>query len=215
MIKILLSTPLRLLGVLLLVLGLGPAQAAAGADEVVRQTTETLRSDIRANFSRYQSDKAAFYTMVDGTVGQAFDTPYIAKIILGENIKGASAEQIAQFEDAFTSMLIRQYADQLLKYYDSVEIDVAAARVDGSGTKANVDTTIRRKDGPPLVVQFRLRQVAGEWKVWDLVAENISLVINFRTQVDAAIKRSNLGSVIDGLRNGTLTLEGQGESQAS
>src|SRR3546814_13127134 len=70
--------------------------------------------------------------------------------------------------------------------YDSVNVDVKPARLTSDGKRATVDTTLNRKDGkPPIAVSFSMRDDNGEWKVWDIKAENISLVLNFRTQIDA------------------------------
>lgn len=216
--------PLPLLRQLLFVMGCllslsGAAQATAPAtppDQVIRTATTALQSRIGENLTTYRGDKAAFYTMVDQQVAGNFDTQLIAQIILGAHRKDATPEQVTRFENAFKNMLIRQYADKLLEYYDEVQIDVKPARIDGSGTKANVDTAILRQGKPPITVQFRMRSADGTWKAWDIVAENISLVTAFRDQVDAAVKRSNLTAVIDGLESGALVIDGdQGGSSDS
>lgn len=183
----------------------GSALAAASADEVIKTSTTKIRSDISQNAQKYQADKNAFYSMVDREIVPHFDTQYIAKVILGAHLKQASAEQVAQFETAFKNMLVRGYADKLLEYYDSVEIQVKAARVESDGKRANVDATILRKDGkPPIPLTFSMKQSGGEWKVWDIKAENISLVLNFRTQIDAEIRKSDIASVIQRLNAGQI-----------
>lgn len=195
--------------------GLATAAVAAPAtppEQVVRTTTDTIRADIAANVQKYQADKSAFYAMVDRRIVPHFDTPYIAKVILGAHLKEASPEQIAQFEKAFKDMLVHSYADKLLEHYDNVDIQVKPGVVTGDGKRASVDTTIMRKDGkPPIPVTFSLRDNNGEWKVWDIKAENISLVLNFRTQIDAEIKKSNVASVIQRLNDGQLEVSAETE----
>src|SRR3546814_14336160 len=89
--------------------------------------------------------------------------------------------------------------------YDSVNVDVKPARLTSDGKRATVDTTLNRKDGkPPIAVSFSMRDDNGEWKVWDIKAENISLVLNFRTQIDAEIKKSSIPAVIERLNNGQI-----------
>ena len=186
----------------------GAALAAPAPDQVIKTATETIRVDIGQNAKKYQADKAAFYTMVDREIVPHFDTAYIAKVILGAHLKKASAEQIAQFEKAFKDMLVHGYADKLLEYYDSVQIEVKPARIEGDGKRASVETVIQRKDGkPPIPVIFSMRQSGDAWKVWDIKAENISLVLNFRTQIDAEIKKSNIATVIERLNAGQLEVK--------
>lgn len=204
--------PFRAFG-LALFLALGftaGAQAAAAPDEVVKTATDEIRADIAKNVTKYQSDKASFYAMVDREIVPHFDTNYIAKVILGTHLKEASPEQIAQFERAFKDMLVRSYADKLLEYYDNVDIQVKPGRIEADGKRASVDTTIVRKDGqPPIPVTFSMRNSGGDWKVWDIKAENISLVFGFRTQVDAEIRKSSVASVIQRLNAGQLQVDAE------
>jgi phospholipid transport system substrate-binding protein len=182
--------------------------ATATPDQVIKSTTDTIRSDISQNAAKYQKDKASFYAMVDREIVPHFDTPYIAKVILGAHLKEASPEQITQFEKAFKDMLVHSYADKLLEYYDSVEIQVKPGVMQDGGKRADVNTTIVRKDGkPPIPVTFSMRNSGGDWKVWDIKAENISLVLNFRTQIDAEIKKSNIAAVIERLNSGQLAVD--------
>ncbi|MES0872977.1 MlaC/ttg2D family ABC transporter substrate-binding protein [Sinimarinibacterium thermocellulolyticum] len=184
------------------------AAQAAAPDQIIRDATDAVRADIAQNVATYQKDKAAFYAMVEDKIVPHFDTPYIAKVILGNHLKSASPEQIAEFEAAFKDMLIRTYADRLLEYYDSIEIEVKPARL--SGNRGTVATTIIRKEPgkPPIPIEFSVRQPKGseEWKIWDIKAENISLVLNFRTQLDAEIKRNGIPKVIERIKAGQLVV---------
>ncbi|MFT4047556.1 MAG: ABC transporter substrate-binding protein [Solimonas sp.] len=190
------------------------ASAATAPDQVIKATTDALRADISKNVQKYQSDKTSFYGMVDREIVPHFDTPYIAKVILGAHLKDATPDQLSQFEKAFKDMLVHSYADKLLEYYDSVDIQVKPGVVQPDGKRAEVATTIVRKDGqPPIPVTFSMRNGGDEWKVWDIKAENISLVLNFRTQIDAEIKKSNVASVIQRLNAGQLQVDAASKQQ--
>ncbi len=182
-------------------------------DKIIRSAIDEARADITANVATYQKDNQALYAMVDKTIVPHFDTEYIAKVILGTHLKTATPEQITAFGDAFKDMLIQSYADKLLEYYDGIEIEIKPARIDGK--KANVDTTIVRKDGkPPIPIQFTMRDSSGVWKIWDIKAENISLVLNYRTQLDSEIKSKGIPAVIERLRKGEVKLDDAAASPA-
>jgi len=185
--------------------GLGAAQAAdaAGPDVMLNQAITKVRGEIKANHDTYISDKAAFYSMVRGEIVPLFDTSYIAKVILGKHLREATPEQVKDFEVAFENSLMQTYADSLLKYYDSVDIKVGSPKINGAN--GTVPTQILRKDGqPPVEVDFSIRQSDGQWKIWDIKAENISLVLNFRTQMDSEIAKTSINDVITRLKAGTL-----------
>jgi len=178
------------------------ALAVTPPDEVVRKASSELQSDISQNVEKYQKDKAAFYSMVDTRIQQYFDTPYIAQLILAQNWKTATADQRKRFEIAFKNMLIRSYADALLQYHDSVKAEVKAAQMASDATKATVNSSLMRKDGPPIPVAFDMRLKDDSWKVYDIKVENISLVTNFRSQVAAQVKATSIDEVITKLESG-------------
>ena len=178
------------------------ALAVTPPDEVVRKASSELQSDISQNVEKYQKDKAAFYSMVDTRIQQYFDTPYIAQLILAQNWKTATSDQRKRFEIAFKNMLIRSYADALLQYHDSVKAEVKAAQMASDATKATVNSSLMRKDGPPIPVAFDMRLKDDSWKVYDIKVENISLVTNFRSQVAAQVKATSIDEVITKLESG-------------
>ncbi|WP_428309701.1 MlaC/ttg2D family ABC transporter substrate-binding protein [Hydrocarboniphaga sp.] len=179
--------------------------AVTAPDEVVRTASNDLQSDIGKNFAKYQSDKAAFYGMVDTRIQEYFDTQYIAQLILARNWQTATPDQRKRFEVAFKNMLIRSYADALLQYHDSVKAEIKPAQMAADAKKATVNSSLVRKDGPPIPLSFDMRLKDGPdaaWKVYDIKVENISLVTNFRSQVAAQVKSSSLDAVITKLENG-------------
>ncbi len=183
---------------------LAAVAAPTAPDEVIKTAQGSLQSDISQNKAKYQSDKAAFYKMVDGRVTQYFDTKYIAQSILAQNWRTATPDQRTRFETAFKNMLINSYADALLQYADSIKADIQPARVADGAERATVNTKLIRPDAPPVSVAFDMRQkpAGSDWKVVDIKVENISLVTNFRSQVAAQIKASSLDAVIQKLEGG-------------
>lgn len=180
------------------------ALAVTPPDEVVRTASNDLQSDISKNVAKYQSDKNTFYAMVDTRIQQYFDTQYIAQLILARNWQTATPDQRKRFEVAFKNMLIRSYADALLQYHDSVKAEIKPAQMAADAKKATVNSSLMRKDGPPIPLSFDMRLKDGDsgWKVYDIKVENISLVTNFRSQVAAQVKSSSLDAVITKLESG-------------
>jgi len=191
-------------GLLAVTAALAPGLSAAvtAPDEVVRTASNELQADIGQNFAKYKADKAVFYNMVDTRIQQYFDTQYIAQLILARNWQTATADQRKRFEVAFKNMLIRSYADALLQYHDSVKAEIKPAQMAGDATKATVNSSLIRKDGPPVPLAFDMRLKDGAWKVYDIKVENISLVTNFRSQVAAQVKSSSIDAVITKLESG-------------
>jgi len=60
-----------------------------------------------------------------------------------------------------------------------------------------------RKNAPPVNLAFAMRPGSdGEWKIYDVIIENLSLVTNFRSQFNAEIKKSGLDGLIQRVESG-------------
>ncbi|MEC9357788.1 MAG: ABC transporter substrate-binding protein [Pseudomonadota bacterium] len=181
---------------LLAIAGLAHAQSAK-PDEIIRSATESARKQINENYETYKTDRHAFYTMIDETVVPRFDVKYISQLVLARNYRSATPEQRSRFTDAFQTMIVRSYADALLEYYDDVDIEWAPLRMAEDATDASVGAKIMRNSGQPIPIDFRVHKTDdGDWKIYDIAVENISVVSNFRAQFAQEVKKNGLDSLI-------------------
>jgi phospholipid transport system substrate-binding protein len=64
---------------------------------------------------------------------------------------------------------------------------------------ASVHTRIPEDGSQPITVDYSLRQLSDEWKIYDVSIEGISLVINFRMTFAARIQNDGLDGLIQQL----------------
>lgn len=183
-------------------LSLTAAAAPPAPQDELKATTEQLRAMIKEHHAEYVADKEKFYKAMNDVLVPHFDVPYIAKYVLGLNNRSATEAQRSRFADAFKNMLIRSYADALLDNYDSVSVEWQTPRLADGATDALVNSVLTLKNGQRTNIGFREHVVGGDWKIWDIVVENISLVTNFKTQINSEIKKSSLDDVISRMEKG-------------
>lgn len=172
-------------------------------DEVVRETTARLQNEISAREKEFRADKRKLYAFVNQTIVPQFDSRYIAQLILARHWKTASDDQRQRFEAAFKSMLVNSYADALVEYNSSVKAEWLPLRMAPDAKDVTVQSKLVREGGkPPVPIGFAMRLKDGEWKVYDIIIENLSLITSFRSQINAEIKRSSLDALIQKLEAG-------------
>ena len=196
--------------------GLSAATAAATVppDEVVKTTTERLQKEIAAREKEFRADQSKLYAFVDETIVPKFDTKYIAQLILARHWKNASADQRQRFQVAFKDMLVHGYANALVEYHTSVKAEWQPVRMAPDATDVTVNSRLLREGKPPLPIGFAMRLKDGEWKVYDIVIENLSLVTSFRSQINSEIKRTSLDALIQRLESGQkLEPDAQGQKK--
>ncbi|MHA7833790.1 MAG: MlaC/ttg2D family ABC transporter substrate-binding protein [Algiphilus sp.] len=185
------------------------AEAEAGneakaPDEVVREAVQRVRGLIQENAETYTEDKDAFYAMIDREIIPHFDMPYIARLVLGRHARQAEPEQRRRFAIAFKETLTRTYADAMLQYNSSVEAEFLPLRMADDAERATVETRLKVEDGEPIPISFVMHKVDGEWLIYDISVEGISLVTNFRAQFNQRIREDGLDALIKRLESGAI-----------
>jgi phospholipid transport system substrate-binding protein len=74
---------------------------------------------------------------------------------------------------------------------------------------AEVDTKIITKKGEEISVNYKLRQAGNDWKVYDVVIENISLVNNYRSQFNRVIAQSSYEELFRKMKDKQFDTAGQ------
>ena len=125
-----------------------------------------------------------------------FDWNEMARQTLGKNWPSAPAKQ-DEFVVTFTEFVGNAYIGQIGSYKDEKIIYLGERR---ESNRAQVDTKVVPTKGDPLLVNYKLHQVDGEWKIFDVVIADISLVQNYRSQFNRILARSSFDDLLRQLR---------------
>ena len=128
---------------------------------------------------------------------ETFDYVYLSRMTLGRNWLKLDDGQRNEFVDLYRQLLEKNYMGQLLKYTDEKVVFDRQTML--SDTKAEVDSNIVSSD-KKIPITYRLIQRDGDWKVYDLVIEGISLVSNYRTQFNDILSRQTPAEMLVILR---------------
>jgi phospholipid transport system substrate-binding protein len=127
-----------------------------------------------------------------------FDFTEMAKRALGANWRRRSPQEQEEFVRLFTDVLEHAYAE-IIESYSDEKITYIYERIDG--TYADVASKILTSRGEEYSINYKAHLVSNEWKVYDVVAENISLVNNYRSQFNRVIANGSYEELVRRLRN--------------
>ena len=125
-----------------------------------------------------------------------FDFAEMAKRSLGNHWRGQNGRQ-EEFVSVFTDFVENSYMGTL-ESYKGEKIVYLRERVDQN--LAQVDTQIIPTKGEPIPVNYKLHLVGGDWKIYDVVIENISLVNNFRSQFNRILTAAPFDELLKKMR---------------
>ena len=127
-----------------------------------------------------------------------FDFTEMAKRALGSNWRRRSPQEQEEFVQLFTDILEHAYAG-IIESYSDEKIIYLNERVEGPF--ADVASKILTNNGVEYSIQYKAHLVSNEWKVYDVVAENISLVNNYRSQFNRVISNTSYEELLRRLRD--------------
>ena len=127
-----------------------------------------------------------------------FDFTEMARRALGANWRRRTPQEQDEFVRLFTELLERAYADTIESYTDEKIVYVGEKQ---DGTFAEVNSKILTSKGQEFTIDYKTRVIGGEWKVYDVVVENISMVNNFRSQFNRVINNSSYEELIRRLKD--------------
>jgi phospholipid transport system substrate-binding protein len=127
-----------------------------------------------------------------------FDFAEMAKRSLGAAWRRRTPQEQEEFVRLFSDVLERAYAD-IIESYSDEKIVYLNERVDVD--YADVNSKIVTGKGQEYSINYKAHFVGNEWKVYDVVAENVSLVNNYRSQFTRVISKDSYEELVRRLKD--------------
>lgn len=182
------------------IMAAGSADASAGSEsphQLIERTASALQAKLDGRQDYYGQHPAELHALINDVLLPGFDVAYAGRMVLGrQHWTAASEDQRDRFIAAFYSFLIKTYATAVLNF-DQRNLKVqSTASFSESGDRAIVRTAINLDGGNTLQVNYALRQIAADWKIYDVRVDGVSYIQNYRSQFDAEINARGIDSVI-------------------
>jgi phospholipid transport system substrate-binding protein len=122
-----------------------------------------------------------------------FDFGEMARRSLGPHWRRLSPQQQKEFTTLFTELLEKTYAEKI-DLYEGQRVVFTREQIDKNF--ADVGSRVVGNKGESYTVDYKLHLVDGKWRIYDVVAENISLVNNYRSQFNRVIVNSSFEELL-------------------
>jgi phospholipid transport system substrate-binding protein len=138
--------------------------------------------------------------MLHSALMPRFDWYEMAKQSLGKHWQSASGRE-DEFVAAFAEFLGSAYVGKIGSYRDE---KIVFLREVVDNERAQVMTKIVPDKGEPTAINYRLHRIDGQWKIYDVVVEDISLVVNFRSQFNRLLAKGSFDDLLSQLKEKEL-----------
>lgn len=177
-----------------------PSQLVLANSTRVLATLESRRAEFSKN-------RNALRQFVSSEFSTMFDRDYAGRLVLGTHGRGASDAEVKLFADALADDLMQRYGSSLLDFNTELKVRVKSETALRNGAIIKVSSEMLRQGGEPIPVDYLMRKVGSQWKVFDVMVEGVSFVQTFRTQFDAPLKRTSIAQVAADIKAGKLHAE--------
>jgi phospholipid transport system substrate-binding protein len=131
-----------------------------------------------------------------------FDFAEMAQRSLGPEWRRRTPEEQQEFVNLFTDLLQDSYIGTIESYSgDKVGYNRELQEKDN----AEVQTTLTTRGEAAYSINYRLRLVDKDWKVYDVIIENISVVNNYRSQFSRVISKSSYQELLRTMKEKALS----------
>lgn len=175
-----------------------PAADAGLPTDQVRATVDNLTAILKNPALKSDAKKKDRRDQLRRAIYTRFDFTEMAARSLGSYWRQLTPQQKDEFTRLFTDLLERAYIEQI-ESYTSEKFIYGKESVDQD--YAEVQSKIQTAKGEEYQINYRLRLVGREWKVYDVVVENISLVNNYRSQFNRVIANQSYDELIRKMRD--------------
>ncbi len=158
---------------------------SAAAEKFVKNvTTQGIEEIINANVSQAEKD-ARFAKLFN----QALDLDFIGQFVLGRNWRTATPEQRKEFIQTYRQLNISTWSKRFDEFKGK-EFVFKGTTPSNSKGQIFVNSVVPMDQGEPAKVVWRVKEKAGQYRIVDIIIENVSLAITARNEYTAFIKNN-------------------------
>lgn len=182
------------------------AESGDGPVGVVQQAANTILASLDAQRDKFTEQPELLRDVVRKDLLPVLDLEYSARLILGKTGRGISPQQLTAFSDAMSNVLVNRYADGLLGFNSSEQIEVMPMKGDNNEKLSRVRTRIKLDNGGYAPVDYAFHMTPEGWKAFDVTVEGISYIITFRNQIVPRVEADGIDKVTAEILAGNLPL---------
>ncbi len=176
-------------------LSLGAIAQEIGPDELVRKVTTDILESVQKDKQLQAGDRKKALALAEEKILPLIDFEEATRLAVGRAWRTATPEQRNRLETEFRRMLVRIYWNAL-GVYQGQTMRVLPVRMQPGATETTVRNQYIRPGKPPASVDYAMRKTADGWKIYDITAEGISLVLTYRSEFEQVMQQSGVDGLI-------------------
>jgi phospholipid transport system substrate-binding protein len=128
-----------------------------------------------------------------------FNFPAMTALAMGQSWNKATPDQKKRLTEEFRILLVRTYASALAAYSDQ-KLEFRPLRAKPTDTDVTVNVRVLQAGAQPVPIDYNMEKTSSGWKVYDVMVGGVSLVANYRTEFNNAVREAGIEGLIKNLQ---------------
>ena len=171
------------------------AQNSLSPEALVRKITNDVLETVRSDKALQAGDREKALALAEQKVLPHIDFREAARLAVGRSWNSATPQQQDRLVAEFRAMLVRIYSNAIDTYRGQT-LRVLPVRMAPEDADVTVRNQYLKPGRPPVLVEYAMRKTPEGWKIYDIVVENVSLVLTYRGEFDQVMRQSGVDGLI-------------------
>ncbi len=171
--------------------------AQAGAKDDMQAFVDKVLVVLRDPAYKSEGAKQVQRQKLSELSDSVFDWVELSRRTLAMNWNKLDVNQRGEFVMLYKQLLEKTYMDRIQDYKDEKVEITAENKLDDN--QVEVQTLVRAPD-KNIPINYRLINRTGQWRIYDVIVEGVSLVQNYRTQFNNILSSKAPDAMLDDLR---------------
>ena len=168
-------------------------------DVLVKSVTTEVVELISKDKEIKSGNRAKLVQVIEARVLPHFNFTAMTALAMGQSWSKATPEQKKQLTQEFKTLLVRTYASALAAYSEQ-KFDFRPLRAKPTDTDVTVNVRVLQPGSQPVTLDYSMEKTANGWKVYDVMVGGVSLVANYRTEFNQAVRQSGVDGLLKTLQ---------------
>jgi phospholipid transport system substrate-binding protein len=171
------------------------AVASASPTEKVRKATEEITSILDEYLKNHQKNREEAVNKIMAIADQHFDWTEMSKRSLARYWKQRTPDEQNKFTSLFRDLVKNAYIGKI-EGYAGEKVVFEGEQIEDTTYSLVKTKIITPSKGTEIPVNYRLQNNGGNWMVYDVIIEGVSLVNNYRDQFNSILQGSSYDELV-------------------
>ncbi len=173
----------------------GAAAELTPPDKLVKEVTLEVLEIVSKDREIQAGNVQKVIGLVEDKVLPHFSFEGMTALAMGVSWRQTTAEQKQRLTQEFKTLLVRTNASAITTYRDE-QFEFLPLRAKPPDTDVTVNVRVLKSGRQPISIDYDMEKTPRGWKCYNVYVGGVSLVLNYRTEFAAEVRKSGIDGLI-------------------